>query len=87
MPSSDKLQRTTGRPFVLLVLDQHEDSDWVELPKWVRDAATVIGYTKKLWDKDKEPSICEKDWKEMSPSQQEAAKKLGYTQALWDAES
>jgi len=68
----------------VLVLDQHEDSDWKELPDWVQKAATELGYTKKLWDKDKEPSLCEKDWKELNDSQQKAAQCLGYTNRLWD---
>lgn len=68
----------------VLVLDQHEDSDWKELPQWVREAAEAIGYTKKLWNKDKEPAVCEMDWKELTEFQQEAAKRLGYTRQLWD---
>jgi hypothetical protein len=68
------------------VLDQYEDSDWKELPDWVREAAEGIGYTKKLWNKDKEPGVCEKDWEELTISQQEAAKMLGYTKEVWDDE-
>jgi len=70
----------------VLVLDQYDKSSWKNIPEWVRKAATEIGYTKKLWDKDKEPSTCEKDWKELNQSQKEAAKTLGYTSKLWNAE-
>mmetsp|Transcript_23374 Transcript_23374/g.26199 ORF Transcript_23374/g.26199 Transcript_23374/m.26199 type:complete len:81 (+) Transcript_23374:81-323(+) len=70
----------------VLVLDQHEDSDWKDLPEWIQEAASVLGYTKKLWNKDKEPKTCDKDWKELSGPEQEAATKLGYTIQLWDAE-
>ena len=69
-----------------LVLDRYEDSDWKDLPQWVREAAEGIGYTKKLWNKDKEPEICRKDWKDLTGSQQEAATTLGYTSSVWDAE-
>jgi len=70
-----------------LVLDQHEDDDWKELPQWVQEAAAALGYTKKLWDKDKEPKTCDKEWKELSISEQKAATSLGYNESLWDAES
>ena len=53
----------------ILVLDQHEDDDWKDLPEWVREAAKILGYTKKLWNKDREPPECSKDWKELSDSQ------------------
>jgi len=69
-----------------LVLDQYDDSDWEELPAWVRESAKTIGYTKKLWNKDKEPTICEKDWEELNDSQREAAQRLGYTKRIWDDE-
>merc|ERR1712216_574506 len=50
----------------VLVLDQYEDDDWKDLPKWVQDDAKILGYTKRLWDKDKEPKTCDKDWNELS---------------------
>jgi hypothetical protein len=68
----------------VLILDQREDSDWKELPQWVREAAEGIGYTKKLWNRDKEPAVCEMDWKDLTDSQREAAKRLGYTRQTWD---
>eukprot|EP00537_Pseudo-nitzschia_pungens_P017844 CAMPEP_0172409604 /NCGR_PEP_ID=MMETSP1061-20121228/76451_1 /TAXON_ID=37318 /ORGANISM="Pseudo-nitzschia pungens, Strain cf. pungens" /LENGTH=671 /DNA_ID=CAMNT_0013145763 /DNA_START=10 /DNA_END=2025 /DNA_ORIENTATION=+ len=70
----------------MLVLDQHEDCNWGELPEWVREAASMLGYSKKLWDRDKEPLTCEKDWEELTPSEKDAATRLGYTKELWDAE-
>jgi len=71
----------------VLVLDQHEDFDWKELPQWIRETAEVLGYTKKLWDRDKEPKVCNSDWKDLMDAQKEAAKRLGYTSALWDDDS
>jgi len=69
----------------VLVLDQHEDSDWKELPEWIQQAASVLGYTKKLWNKDKEPKTCDKDWQDLRVDEQQAATRLGYTATLWDA--
>jgi len=70
-----------------LVLDQHEDDDWKELPIWVREAASVLGYTKTLWDNDKEPSTCNKDWNGLSIPEQEAATSLGYNADVWNDDS
>lgn len=69
-----------------LVLDQHKDSDWKELPQWVRETAAELGYTKRLWNHDEEPESCHKNWKNLSTVQQEAAKRLGYTEKLWNDE-
>mmetsp|Transcript_12017 Transcript_12017/g.30454 ORF Transcript_12017/g.30454 Transcript_12017/m.30454 type:complete len:792 (-) Transcript_12017:34-2409(-) len=74
------------KPEIPLVLDQHKDSDWKELPDEVRESAEVLGYTKKLWNRDKEPEVCEKDWEDLNDLQREAAKRLGYTKQTWDEE-
>jgi hypothetical protein len=58
--------------------------DWKELPDDVRAAAELLGYTKFLWDHDKEPEEAEKDWAELTPEQQEAATLLGYDETKWD---
>lgn len=70
-----------------LLLEKYEDYDWKELPKSVREAATVLGYTKKHWDRDREPDTCDKDWKDLTESQREAAKKLGYSRETWDEDT
>ena len=70
-----------------MVLEKYEDYDWKELPKLVREAATVLGYTRKHWERDKEPEVCQKDWKELTESQREAAKKLGYSRETWDEDT
>lgn len=58
--------------------------DWKELPDDVRAAAELLGYSKSLWDHDKEPEAAEKDWSELTPEQQEACKVLGYDEAKWN---
>lgn len=64
---------------------KYDDDDWDELPDEIQQAAKVLGYTKKLWDKDKDPDACDEYWKDLTKEQQEAAKKLGYDQKMWDA--
>ena len=34
-------------------MTKYEDYDWEELPTEVQEAATKLGYTKKMWDEDK----------------------------------
>ena len=63
---------------------KYDDCDWNELPEDVQKAAEALGYNKKMWDKDKEPAICDAYFKDLSPEQQEHAKKLGYDQKSWD---
>ena len=64
---------------------KYDDYDWDELPEDIQDAAKVLGYDKKMWNKDKEPKESDKDWEELSSEQQEAASKLGYDQTSWDS--
>jgi hypothetical protein len=64
---------------------KYDDSDWDELPADIKAAAEVLGYNKKLWDRDKTPSKCDESWKDLSTEMQEAAKKLGFDQVAWDA--
>ncbi len=51
-----------------------------------REAATFLGYTKKMWDKDKEPAITNKDWEELTKEQQDAFGVLGYNEQNWEEE-
>ena len=69
-----------------LVLDEYEDDDWDELPAEIQKLCEGIGYTQKLWDKDKDPECFDKDWEELTPTEQDAAAKLGYTPETWDEE-
>mmetsp|Transcript_26843 Transcript_26843/g.62752 ORF Transcript_26843/g.62752 Transcript_26843/m.62752 type:complete len:96 (-) Transcript_26843:205-492(-) len=69
-----------------LVLDKYEDYDWDELPKDIQELCAILGYTKKLWDKDKEPEAMDEDWADLTDEQKAAAEKLGYTETTWDEE-
>lgn len=65
---------------------EYDDYDWKELPDEIRLAAETLGYTQRLWDKDKDTEISDNDWEELTTEQREAAKKLGYNQQMWDNE-
>ena len=52
----------------------------------VRSAASLLGYSKKMWDADKEPPSSEFDWDDLEPEQKEAASMLGYNKCKWDSE-
>ena len=63
---------------------KYDNYGWKKLSKEVRDAAMILGYTKSLWDNDKEPDTCDKHWKKLTPEEQEAAKTLGFNEQSWD---
>ena len=65
---------------------KYDDYDFEELPPEVQQAAKDLGYTEKMWDKDKEPKSASKDWDELTEKEKAAAKVFGYDQAKWDAE-
>eukprot|EP00588_Corethron_pennatum_P033366 CAMPEP_0194347102 /NCGR_PEP_ID=MMETSP0171-20130528/105801_1 /TAXON_ID=218684 /ORGANISM="Corethron pennatum, Strain L29A3" /LENGTH=848 /DNA_ID=CAMNT_0039114311 /DNA_START=138 /DNA_END=2684 /DNA_ORIENTATION=+ len=60
-----------------------EDDDWDELETVIQEAAMVLGYTKRMWDKGRSPATEEKDFVELSPEEKEAAEFLGYD-VDWD---
>lgn len=62
----------------------YDDVDWNDLPKDVRSAAEILGYTKKIWDADGSPPSDDKYWHKLTHAEKEAAGKLGYTQRTWD---
>jgi len=51
-----------------------------------REAAKTLGYTKKMWDKGKEPETIDKDWEELIEEEKAAATVLGYDEETWDNE-
>ena len=63
---------------------KYDDYDWKELPDDVKKACKVLGYDRKLWDKDGKAACEDKDWDELTPDEQAAAKILGYNQKSWD---
>ncbi|KAL3784819.1 hypothetical protein HJC23_013859 [Cyclotella cryptica] len=60
--------------------------DWDELPADVQAAALLLGYTKNIWNQDKEPNEAEKSWQELTPDQQAAANVLGYDEDMWNSD-
>lgn len=64
-----------------------EDNDWSELTQEQRDAAQVLGYDQKKWDKNKKVAAEDKDWDELTRAEQAAARILGHTPKSWDSDS
>eukprot|EP00588_Corethron_pennatum_P014295 CAMPEP_0194275230 /NCGR_PEP_ID=MMETSP0169-20130528/8126_1 /TAXON_ID=218684 /ORGANISM="Corethron pennatum, Strain L29A3" /LENGTH=752 /DNA_ID=CAMNT_0039018645 /DNA_START=221 /DNA_END=2479 /DNA_ORIENTATION=- len=60
-----------------------KDDDWDELETVIQEAAMVLGYTKRMWDKGKSPATEEKDFVDLSPEEKKAAEFLGYD-VDWD---
>ena len=65
---------------------KYDDYDWDELPAAVQQAATVLGFTEKIWDDEGETAASEKAWDELNQVEQAAARTLGYNQSTWDEE-
>jgi hypothetical protein len=63
---------------------KYYDYDWDDLPEEAKQAATVLGYTKRLWDNDEDTKISEKDWDDLNAVEKAAAQTLGYTRASWN---
>ena len=62
------------------------DAAWRDLTLAQREAARVLGYTKRKWDRNKSVPADDKYWVDLSSEEQQAAATLGYTAAAWDAE-
>lgn len=67
-------------------MGKYDDYDWKELPEEVKAAAKVLGYNKKMWNKDEEPAVSDEYWDDLTPEQQQAAATIGYTKETWDSE-
>jgi len=64
-----------------------EDKDWVQLTQAQRDAAQVLGYDAKKWDKNAKVPAESKDWDDLTRAEQAAALTLGHTPKSWDSDS
>eukprot|EP00980_Cylindrotheca_fusiformis_P016392 scaffold4887_cov118-Cylindrotheca_fusiformis.AAC.2 len=62
----------------------YEEYYWRELPETVKKAAELLGYTEKLWNRDKDPKRCRRSWAKLSSEEQSAAMALGYNARKWD---
>ncbi|KAG7368668.1 MATE efflux family protein [Nitzschia inconspicua] len=65
-------------------IEYDEDASWRKLPEKVQAAAIVLGYTKEIWDEDKEPPTCDKSWNALTMEEKRAAQVLGYNKEKWD---
>ncbi len=39
-----------------------------------------------MWDKDREPDVCDEDWNDLTDEQRAAAEVLGYDAETWEAD-
>ena len=62
----------------------YKDFDWHDLPDDVREAARVLGYTKRKWNHSIPSKYEEREWKELTSEQQDAALILGHPESRWD---
>ncbi|CAJ1936698.1 unnamed protein product [Cylindrotheca closterium] len=63
---------------------EYDDMDWNQLPKNIRKAYRVFGYSKKIWNDDDAPASFDKDWHELTEAEQRAATIIGYCEDTWD---
>ena len=49
-------------------------------------SAKKLGYTKKMWNGDKEPEVSDEYWDDLDEEQRQAATVLGYDKDTWDKE-
>jgi len=68
-------------------LTNYNEEYWSDLPRNIMAAASVLGYTKEIWDGDKPPPTEDTSWNDLSEEEKYAATLLGYTQTTWDADS
>ena len=52
----------------------------------LQSTAKKLGYTKRLWNGDKEPEISDEYWDDLTGEQRQAAEVLGYNKDCWDKE-
>eukprot|EP00554_Chaetoceros_debilis_P002661 CAMPEP_0194082206 /NCGR_PEP_ID=MMETSP0149-20130528/7782_1 /TAXON_ID=122233 /ORGANISM="Chaetoceros debilis, Strain MM31A-1" /LENGTH=69 /DNA_ID=CAMNT_0038764299 /DNA_START=64 /DNA_END=273 /DNA_ORIENTATION=- len=63
----------------------YSDHDWDELPEDARKAAEALGWDKKMWDGDGEPTlVSDSEWSALTTDQQAAATVLGYNADNWE---
>ncbi|KAL7492868.1 hypothetical protein ACHAWT_006853 [Skeletonema menzelii] len=67
-------------------MTKYDDMDWKDLPEEAKEAAKKLGYTKRLWNGDKEPEISDEYWDDLTGEQRQAAEVLGYNKDSWDKE-
>lgn len=64
-----------------------QDKGWSQLTSAQRQGAEALGFTKQMWDNNKEPKSCNKAWAKLTPEQQAGARAIGETALSWDDSS
>jgi len=63
---------------------QYFDTEWDELPHEVQKSASTLGYTKVMWESNREPDSTKKSWKDLTEAERTAAVFLGYNEKKWN---
>lgn len=66
--------------------NKYANEKWSDLPKEAQNAALVLGYSSKSWDKEIAPESVTKAWEKLTVTQREAAKVMGYSETSWNAD-
>lgn len=66
-------------------LCSHQGLSWKELPKDARANWEILGFTKRLWDRDLSSRTAQVAWEDLSSDERIAAEWLGYDGRLWMA--
>jgi len=69
-----------------LTMADYENMNWDGLPQEIKDAMTVLGWSKSAWNNGESVSTESTMWSELSSDQQNAAGLYGYNQQTWDVE-
>lgn len=57
---------------------------WNDLPRFIQNAAAVLGYDAKTWNQDLEVATTGKRWDELTLKEKNAARAIGYNKWEWN---
>jgi len=70
--------------FLILEL-RYNEVDWDKLLPDVKTAVETLGFTKEIWDSEKNPSsLNNREWDDLSPEESAAGTVLGYSEDNWE---
>jgi len=58
--------------------------EWDDLPQHIKDAASLLGYTKEDWDSSEKIDTTERKWSDLTRIEKNAARSIGYTKRYWN---
>jgi len=63
---------------------EYQQYDWTELSGSEKVAWQTLGYSERMWDKNRDSATTDNEWDELTPAEKKAAQFLGYTQSSWN---